>query len=133
MYLAERINSKDLEKPQYQEFIDILKSSIMLISSNETLLLLIRFADLYIVDDPALWKVLERKIMQKFQQFSKEELVGYVVHFANQNEGSDTLYDQFEKMITPKLSELTISELVAVAQSYYQVKKGTKEFFPTAT
>lgn len=127
--LAERINSKDLEKPQYQEFIEVLKANVMLLSDNTTLLLLLKFADLYIVDDELLWQNLERKIFQKFQQFNKDELVSCIIHFANQNEGSDPFYDQFEKVITPSLPELDLNKLVALAQSYYQVRRGTKEFF----
>ncbi len=127
--LAERINTKDLEKPQYFEFIEILKSNVMLISNNETLLLMLRFADLYIVEDAQLWTLLERKIFQRFQQFSSEELVRCVINFGNQNEGSDQFYDQFEKVITDKLPELEIRQLVAVSQSYFQVKRGTREFF----
>jgi len=127
--LAERINTKDLDKPQYFEFIEILKSNVMLISSSETLLLILRFADLYIVEDANLWTLLERKIFQRFQQFTPEELVQCIIHFGNQNEGSDQFYDQFEKVITDKIPDLEIRKLVAVAQSYYQVKRGTREFF----
>jgi len=127
--LAERINSNDLDKPQYFEFIEILKSNVMLMSDNETLILMLRFADLYIVEDTKLWQLLERKIFQKFQQLSQQDLVNCIIHFANQNEGSDQFYDQFEKVITPLIPSLEIRQLVVLAQSYYQVKRGTKQFF----
>ena len=127
--LAERINSKDLEKPQFHDFVEILAKNVMFFSSNETLILLMRFADLYIVEDETLWKNLERKIFQRFQQFTPDELISCVIHFSNQNEGSEVFYDQFEKVITPHLSNLEVGRLVALAQAYYQVKKGTASFF----
>lgn len=127
--LAEVISSKDLEKPQYLNFIEIVKKNVMAMSQNETLVLIARFGDLYVVNDPNFWQYLERKLYQRLDKMTTDEIISVLVNFSNQNEGSEDFYDRIEKYLAPHLKGFGIKELAAIALSFYQAKRGTVDFF----
>ena len=52
-------------------------------SSEETLVLIAHFSDLYCIENPQFWESLERKIMQKINFMKLESILTIMGHFGN--------------------------------------------------
>ena len=80
--------------------------------TEESLIDLARFLDIFCVDYPEVWAKLEKTVMKRRTTFDLDTVSSLLRHFSNQGEGSDFFFDQFEQILTPQLESMTAQQLI---------------------
>ena len=79
-----------------------------------------RFIDYYCIADETIWINMEQYVIKKEDIFKPSTLVQILESFSAQQEGSRDFYDFCElKFNVDKLKEVSTSELVSIAYSFY--------------
>ena len=112
--LGEDLEPSDLQRYEFQDFLNTLRGSIGYLKDRETYITLAKFMDLYCVNYPELWVKFEEKLLFKKNSLTSDDKILLLTHFSNQGEGSEYFYDQFEKLILEDLHNLNAPQLTVL-------------------
>lgn len=112
----------------FNKFLEHLEITLSYFSEPSNFRLAARFMDLYCVDKPSLWHVLETQILAKKDKFVIGDLIEIVLSFSNQGEGTEMLFDTLEVRMLREMRSLSMQQLVDMLVSYFNRKMGRKEF-----
>ena len=125
---ADKLSAEQIDTPMFNYFLDTLRREIALFKEETAILEVLKFMDLYCVDYPELWVKLDKQFRKYCKFWSLNIIIELTCSFSNQDQGSDQLYDLVEKRILNYMDNLTSEEQLMALKSFFNVKRGTRDF-----
>ena len=125
---ADKLTLDYIQRPGFISFQTNLAMSLSYFKTTENFGIVAKFLDLFCLDSEELWGNLETQVQTKMNFMDYNDLVSIIVHFSNQNEGTQKLYDSMEQCFTEKMKLLTTAQLVDIFVSYFNHRMGSRSF-----
>ena len=90
---ADKLTLDYIQRPAFISFQTNLAISLSYFKTSSNLATVAKLLDLFCLDSEDLWGSLETQVQTKMSFMDYNDLVSIIVHFSNQNEGTQKLYD----------------------------------------
>lgn len=125
---ADKLTLDYIQRPAFISFQTNLAISLSYFKTPSNLATVAKLLDLFCLDSEDLWGSLETQVQTKMSFMDYNDLVSIIVHFSNQNEGTQKLYDSLEQCFTDKLKLMTTAQLVDIFVGYFNHRMGSRLF-----